>query len=270
MGVNRPLRGVQGPAGPQGEAGEQGPQGEEGPAGEQGPAGADGEDAGGPGWVTAAALTTPADWTDAFALGSLVSVFKEAVTLGVRMRTDKASDGTTDTDGNRVQGLLRSVPAGDFVVGLRFCLDRPGVAIGDTSTVVQGGPVFVDGEDAGDSSWYALQNYWSTAAWNNPTLYRMEEEDGADRFDSAAYAFGAILNAPALGVTPYDAFIQRSGTTLKMYLCPAGDVPQLAYTWTVTAGAGLVGLRLQHQSGVAHDLMAVIQAFDTFGDLPWQ
>lgn len=243
-----------------------GPPGATGAAGANGAAGADGQDA--PGWAVGYE-TAAADWTDTDTIGGATGVYKTDRTLGVRMRTDKAADGATDTDGNRVQGLVRSIAGGDFVVGMRLSFDRPGVTADTTSTAIKAAAVFVDGADVSTAAWYGVGNYYSGVTLLSPSVLRFANEAGADRFESYA-AFATILNAPGVGVGPYDVFLVRSGTTLTFYMGLAGGVPQAIYSWTVTAGAGLIGLRVAHQADVAHDLMPVILAYrDDFAEVPW-
>jgi hypothetical protein len=173
MGIHSITRG---PAGPQGEQGEQGPAGEGG---------------GGPDWADADSVTLAADWTDAGALGSATTTHKADRALGVRVFTNLQSDGVNSASGNRTQGVVQSVAAGDFIVGIRFRILRPLNLIGDASTVLQVGPVFVDGADLATADWYALSQYYSgSTALNAALLYLIGDGVGFDTYSS----FGTILN----------------------------------------------------------------------------
>lgn len=218
------------------------------------------------------AAVVAGDWVSASTLGAATGVYKATRTLGLRMRTDKAVDGATDTDGDRVQGLLHAAAAGDWVIGLRVSFDRPGVLVADASTALAGMLVFVDGTGAtaaDDSSWYGIGNYWSGVGFTQPSLLRFSNTAGASRFETYG-AFATLLNAPGVGAGPYDVFFVRTGTALDIYMGPIGGAPALVHTYTVTAGAGYIGLRIQHQLGVAHDLMATIMAYrDDLAEVPW-
>lgn len=240
-----------------------------GPAGADGADGADGTDGtSAPDWVTDVPLV--AEWTTASAYGAATSVHKRARELGVQMATNKAQDGTTDTDGNRVQGLLRAVAAGDFVLGMRVAFNRPGVYVDTTSTAIAALVVFVDGTDVDTASWYGVGNYYSGVGFTSPTLYRFKNESGANRFETYDSGFAAVLAAAAHGAGPYDVFFVRTGTTLDTYVGPAGGVPQLVSSSTVTGGAGLFGLRMEFQIGVGHDMTALIMGYsDELEEVPW-
>lgn len=214
------------------------------------------------------AVTVAADWTSASAAGAATGVYKEDRALGVRMRTDKAVDGATDTDGARVQGLTHPVGAGNFVVGLRLSIDRTATQLAATPAgAYESGVVFVDGDDVDADGFFGFMLYWSSTAYLSHEVYRITDAGGGDKFETRS--FTSLLSSPGLGPGPYDVFFVRSGTTLTAYAGQAGGVPQQVYSWTVTAGAGLLALRVQHHNAGMPDIMPVIHAYRSFAEVPW-
>lgn len=250
-------RGSAGPAGATGAAGAQGA---------QGPAGADGLSA--PDWAAHEdGVPVIGDWFSASTVGGATGVYKESRELGVRMRTDKAVNGTTDTDGNRVQGLLHAVSAGDFIVGIRVAFDAVNTPITDAISTLEGTAVFVDGASAANDSFVGIGNYWTATFMRQAIFRRLQNVAGANRFETATA--NTIVSSPGLGGGPFDFFFVRTGTSLAGFVGAPGAIPQLAYTWTVSAGAGMLGVRIQHSAGTAVDCMALIQGYRVFASLPW-
>lgn len=226
-----------------------------------------------PDWAAhASAAIVAGDWVSTHTLGGATEVYKEARTLGLRMRTDKAADGATDTNGDRVQGLAHAVGAGDFVVCMRLDFLRPGVGAADASTAIAAAVALIDGTGAtaaDDSSWYGVGNYYSGVGMTSPSVLRFSNTAGASRFESYG-TFATILNAPGLGAGPYDVVFARSGTTLDTYMGAAGGAPALVYSYTVSAGAGYIAVRIAHQLGVSHDMQALVLAYrDNLAAVPF-
>lgn len=205
-------------------------------------------------------VASAGDWASASTWGAATSVYHEATDLGVRMRTDKDSDGVTDTNGNRVQGLLRTVSAGNFEARFRVSWDRAASAAGDGPSAYDGSVVFVDGQDVDASSHYSVGMYWGGDTLQNGDINRYENTAGADRFESRSFA--NLFSTAIFGTGPVDVFLRRTGTTLEVLMCSGGGVPNLVYSWTVSADAGLVGLRTQHYLGIATDLYMTIHAYE--------
>lgn len=201
------------------------------------------------------------EWTSASTYGAATSVYHEATDLGVRMRTDKADDGVTDTNGNRVQGLLRTIAAGDFEARFRVSWDRTGVAASAGPSAYEASVVFVDNPgDVDAGSHYSVGIYWGGDTLPNGDINRYENTSGANRFESRS--FSNLFSTAIFGTGPVDVFLRRTGTTLAALMCTAGGVPQLMHSWTVSAGAGLVGLRAQHFLAIANDLYMTIHAYE--------
>lgn len=204
-----------------------------------------------------------ADWTSADAYGAATSVYHEDTAIGVRMRTDVADDGATATNGARVQGLLTEVAAGNFWIGARFSIDRVGVGLLETpaEAFYEAIAVFVDGQDAAADDWHGIGWYWSASTFLGQQIERYE----ASGFDNRARA--TIMNAPGVGLGPFDVFFVREGTTLSIRVGQAGGVPQIAHSWTVTDEAGCIGFRVQHFSTA--DLQVVTHAYRVFDANPF-
>lgn len=250
--------------------GNRGPRGAAGAAGANGADGDDGADGlSAPDWAAHAdAAPVIGDWFSASTIGAATGVYKESRELGIRMRTDKAADGVTDTDGDRVQGLLHAVDAGNFIVGIRVAFDATATPITDAISTLEGTVVFVDGDSVADDSFVGMGHYWTATYMRSPTTFRrLQNVAGANRFETGTA--NTLVSSPAWGGGVFDFFFVRSGTDLRGYVGAPGAIPQLAYTWTVSAGAGQLGVRIQHSAGTPVDLMAVIQAYRVFTTLPW-
>jgi hypothetical protein len=254
-----------GRAGPAGAAGADGDDGPQGPQGDPGADGVSGYDWASPEYEAAGDLLSAVatgDFTDIASYGGATSVYKAACcdSEAVRMRTDLQSDGSTAASGNRAQGLVRSVASGDFVIGVRFSLFRVGQRADASSSVVLGGPVFVDGTDASADSWYGAMLYYSGSGEMAPALYQVQNESGSSRFETydGSYALlGTLYNL----VGAFDGIYERSGTSLKLHLCTARGQPMQVGSWTVSTGAGLMGLRIQHAGGTGDNLQGNIRAY---------
>ena len=197
--------------------------------------------------VDATETFTLAAWQDAGAVGGLTTV--ERVLLdtdrAVRCTPSKLANGSAAT-GTRAQGVLLNVDAGDFCHGLRVYLQVPAKAFGATlGDTVEFGAVHVDGADASTADWRGVMvEYTAGGVWpQTPTVYRMESTTGANRWTT--FTTFTSLGSPWEYLVELDVWFVRSGTTLTVYACRAGDAPQLVYSWTVSAGAGMVGARFQ-------------------------
>lgn len=237
--------GAQGAQGPQGAGGTPGAQGAQGAQGPQGSAAASGA-------VDFLALNADAsfslaDWADAGAVGGSTTVTRSLLASNrvLAIQPKLLANGSTAT-GSRAQGALLSVGSGDFVHGFRLYVYNPGKlgdeAAGDT---FEAGAAFVDGADASTASWYGIVCEWpGGSTWKAaPTIYEMSNTAGANRWDTfATYtSYGALF----VQGTTYDLWLQRSGTTLTAFYAEIGCMPIRVKTWTVSAGAGMVGIRFQ-------------------------
>jgi hypothetical protein len=183
---------------------------------------------------------------------------------------DKAADGSTDTNGNRVQGLVQAVGAGDFIVAMRVSAAVLDVLTTTALTTVEWSAVYINGTDAATASWYGAGNYWSTATWLNPVFQHATQTTGANKFDvitrSNVHNAGTVW-APGPG--PHDVVLARTGTTLNIYFCPPLGSPVLLRTVSVSNVAGYVGLRVAHSSGTSVDLFLTVSAFRRLAAWAW-
>lgn len=271
--------GTAGPQGPAGASGAPGSTGATGSTGAPGSNGADGAD-GVAGWDWASpeyeqagdslSDVALADWPDAATAGAVssvcrVDVLSRVIRLSARYQSDCSTDYTTT---NRSMGILRSIAAGDFRVGMRYLVARPGVAIAATSSILVGGPVFVDGADPDTASWYGVAYYLSGSTTRTADIYSFKNEAGAHRFD--AYDGGYALQSGGISWTEVDVFLERIGTTLNVYMGPVRSPGWLYGTFTVTAGAGLIGLRSQVLNNATDELDLTLTAYRAgLASLPW-
>lgn len=200
-------------------------------------------------WLSVDPTTTYTltDWQDAGSVGGATPVKRTLLDTdrGVACQPNLLPSGIAAT-GARAQGLLLDVAAGDFCHGLRIYFQVPakafGVSLGDT---VEFGGVYVDGADASTANWFGvIAEYASGNVWpQTPTLYRMQSTSGANRWTTfSAYT---SIGTPWDYLVQMDVWLVRSGTNLSAYVARWGEAPQLVYTWTVGAGAGMIGARFQ-------------------------
>lgn len=224
------------------------------------------------GSVTTWSLT---DWADAGTVGGATTVKRALLAAGGVAIYPKTLANLSTASGARVQGALVSVPAGDFVQGFRIGVSTPSKvatdALGDN---VDFGAAFVDGTDVSTSSWYGiLADYGSGSSWYvEPRTYTMSTTSGASRWDSASTYASIIPAVSHLGKT-YDIWFQRSGTTLTAYVGRPGQTPVKAISWSVSAGAGLAGLRSHMWTESAANTYVVtctLHTATTSATLPWE
>lgn len=201
---------------------------------------------------------TLANWADAGgAFGGATTVCVAAATEGggLVMNSHLASDcSTSHGSTNRAVGVLHAVDAGDFVRLFRV----RAIASADvpsTASAISLGVVFVDGTTAA-AAWYGAHTY-SSAALESLPMYEYHHTAGAGAWDATSFT--------SLGFSvPYadlqDWALVRSGTSLRAYIGNRGGwVP--VYTWTVTAGAGKVGVDVRTFGGVADYFTVHLDAF---------
>lgn len=199
-------------------------------------------------------------WSDAGgAFGGAKTVCMSAfdsrlLQINTHYATDcSTSHGTTD----RAVGILISVPAGDFTRIMRIGLKRNVVSTA-ASVVVSAGPVFVDGTTSA-SAWYSLETYEGTS--QTAVLYSFSHIAAAGSWDAVYDTLSS------LGVWQYtssmDFAFVRTGTTLVAYAGPMRGQMQPMASWTVTAGAGMAGFRMQSQLSTADYYIATLYAYRT-------
>jgi len=227
--------------------------------------------------MQAGSVTTWAlgDWADAGAVGGATTVKRALLASGGVAIYPKTTAALGVASGARAQGALVTVAAGDFVQGFRIGISTPSKAasesLGDTIEV---GAAFVDGSDVGASSWYGVvREHGSGVPWaTEPTLYYMSNAAGSNRWSSAA-SYTTITGAVSPLSTVYDIWFARSGTTLTAYVGRPGQTPVKAAAWSVSAGAGLAGIRFQMWSESAANVYTVtctLHTATTTAVLPWE
>jgi hypothetical protein len=209
-----------------------------------------------------------ANWPDAEAAGAVNGVCRDEIASRVlRVRANLDSDCSTDYGTtNRTLGILRSIGVGDFRVALRYVMTPTNWD--DYLSVAVAGPIFVDGTDASADSWYGAGAYYTTerVREGTGTLYRLSSNAGANRFETYN-----VYTAVETGVgARVDAVLERSGTTLAVWMGPTGGPLHSMGTHTVSAGAGLIGLRTQTALGTNSELDLTLVAYRTgLSEVPW-
>jgi len=218
---------------------------------------------------------TLTDWADAGSVGGATTVKRALLAGGGVAIYPKTKADLSTASGARSQGALLTVAAGDFVRGFRIGVSTDdkalGTSLGDTIEV---GAAFVDGANVGSSSWYGIvREHGAGVAWyTEPTLYSMSTTSGAGRWDTAS-TYTSLTGAVAPLSTTYDVWFRRSGTTLTAYVGRPGQVPLKAASWSVSAGAGLAGIRFQMWSESAANSYTVTCTLHTStatAVLPWE
>lgn len=230
------------------------------------------------GWDWPQDVPLLADWPDAADAGAVDDVCVSTVLgVGVKIRAGYKTDCTTAWGSvSRAVGVLRSVAAGDFRVAFRLQLSRPGVARATGSTALLAGPAFVDGDSvdeapnvvsASTDSWYGAGLYVSSSTLLNSEILKLSRTSGATRWGTYQ-TYSAALASPSWPEVDY--VMERSGTTLNIYAAPARGAGFLIATHTVTAGAGLIGLRSEVLLSSADEIDILLAGYRSgLTELPW-
>jgi hypothetical protein len=208
------------------------------------------------------------NWPDAEAAGASNGVCRYMIAGRVlRVRANLDSDCSTDYGtANRTLGILRSIGAGDFRVAMRYVMTPTGWD--DYLSVAVAGPVFVDGPSAAANSWFGVGAYYTNerVREGTGTLYRLSSSTGTARWESYD-AYTAVETGVGARV---DAVLERSGTTLTIWTGPTGGPLHSMGTHTVSAGAGLIGLRTQTALLTNQELDVTLVAYRTgLSEVPW-
>lgn len=224
--------------------------------------------------ANATAIEGIASWSDAGAIGGSTTVQKELLNSGGVVIYPHIDSELSAVTGARSQGALVTVAAGNFVQGFRVNLSTTDKLASDPlGDTVEFGAVFVDGSNVGTASWYGVIAEIGASAYQSvePTIYKMSTGAGANRWDTAS-AYTSVVGAVGTVSRSYDIWFARSGTTLTGYIARPGCVPVGIGTWTVSAGAGLAGIRFQMWSPSAENDYAVsctLRCAATNDSLPW-
>lgn len=135
-------------------------------------------------------------------------------------------------------GFVMDTVAGDFVYAARVSIRRAGSDANDTLTA-QAHMVFVDGTNVSSSSWYGAGVRYANSDFDSATW---GAHNGIN-FNSLSNSADQIMP-----MMMWDVWIERSGTTLNIYAAPPGGAPNLMESYTVSANAGLVGMRGYHET----------------------
>lgn len=198
-------------------------------------------------------VPSAADFQDALDVGCSTGVTfgDNTSSNAIIIETDKDENGSTITAGtNRAQGILRDVPAGDFTWGvrihpIRYNSSNVRLRVSATApSVLVYGAVFVDGDDAATDSWYGINSYFQAPTLH--TMYYFFRSSGSNRFDTYQSGYVNFNNSTSWKSIPTkDYFLKRTGTDLELFAANPGGLPSLVFNTTVTAGAGMVGIRSQ-------------------------
>lgn len=241
-----------------------GPTGPQGPQGEQGEQGPAGEDAAGGGfaawdWAADAPALALADWADANTVGgdlALASLTQPA-SLGSGPIVGRANSNSADT-----RGFLRTVAAGDFVRAFRVGFQAVGLQSYDARTMSVAA-VFVDhASDVDSGRWYGAGWRWNATAMTSTSgqFGLLTGNSAGNHWEAMTVSAGYVTGSALLLTSIMDVFLVRSGTSLHVYAGPPGAPVHLLETVTVSADAGLIGLRIDCQTD-SLDLRGVLYAY---------
>jgi hypothetical protein len=171
--------------------------------------------------------------------------------------------------------MVRAVASGDFYHSFRIYVTVDAIDVGTTITdTIDYGVAFIDGDSAADDSWYGLMFELGGAAvmLTEPAVYEMSKTSGSGRWD-ATPSYALVLGSSFHSSQAWDVWMVRSGTTLTAYYAPPGGAPVRAKQWTVTSGAGYIGLRYQLYTASADRAYIVgctLHDGAAAATLPWQ
>ena len=180
----------------------------------------------------------------------------------------KADCVTTWGATDRTMGMVRAVAGGNFRIAFRLQFSRSDVARATGSTQLLAGPVFVDGTSVAANSWYGAALYLASTTLLNSGVMKLESTAGVARWETYSTFTANVLPSPSLPES--DWVLERDGTTLNIYTGPARGAGFLVATFTVSAGAGYVGVRSQTllSDATAVDI-AVVGYEEGLTALPW-
>lgn len=220
---------------------------------------------GGYDWTQEVASPAAADWTDASSAGADVSLSTLGdCTVGdcVRMVT-----GASATD---AFGATIPAPAGDFLWCVRIQSVLLGLGNLQTSAYAHHYAVYIDGADVDTDPWYGFglyannDNFGTREVWGGPS-----SGSGTDEWDSA----GTLTVLKPYVATAADVCIERVGTTLTHYFGPYHGGWSVALTSTVSAGAGLLGIRIFDADAISQPTRrdeVTIPAYGFLTGRPWE
>lgn len=199
----------------------------------------------------------PTAWSDAGGAfgGSKTSCVQTVESRLLRVSNAFQSNCSTPQTGDRANGILIAVPSGDFIRAMRIGFRRS-VAATVSSSVLTGGAVFVDGTSA-SAAWYGVHAYWGGTDLSYD-VYKLSHSAAAGAWET--YSAYTLLKS-AYSEMLWDCVLERSGTTLTAYVAAArGQLAPWA-TWTVSTGAGMVGIRTATLLSTADTLAATLYAY---------
>lgn len=218
---------------------------------------------------------TLTDWVDAGSIGGATTVKRAVLAQGGIVIKPKTKADDTTASGARSQGALTSVASGDFLRGFRIGVSTDDKtssdSLGDTIDV---GVAFVDGTNVGSNSWYGVVTEYSSGNpwYYEPAIYYMSNTSGTNRWDTASSYTAAINPVSSLSKT-YDLWVRRSGTTLSIYIGKPGATPSKIFSWSVSTGAGLAGIRFQmwgESAANTYNVTCTLNYSATNSTLPWE
>ncbi|MDP3910582.1 MAG: hypothetical protein Q8Q14_09315 [Gemmatimonadales bacterium] len=185
------------------------------------------------GAVDIAKWTDIADAVDGWGGTTLLDGFSAPASMG-----GKAIVGVASTVSVNGRGFAMPSVAGDFIYAVRLGLDTDGVrpALSLTSGVQA---VFVDGTDVTAATWYGTGIYLPANSWSSSVVRSLQ----GGNWNALSTAHGSSTISYEVR-NSIDVFLVRSGTTLNSYAMIPGGPPRFIDTWTVSANAGLIGVRV--------------------------
>lgn len=216
-----------------------------------------------------------AEWVDAASIGGAYSVDLESLgggtVLGMAANRDAAGDPIT---GVRTQGRMFPVPAGDFVIAVTLEFGTSRQATAALGADIEWGCAFIDGASAANDDWYGVIYYNLLSSVATPPAAYSESNIGGAGNQYTTSTAAAVLTGWGLAyMTSMRVVMQRSGVTLKLFLIrEPGGSPILVDTWTVTAGAGYFGPRLELGLVNTEDPMWILvrkYRYQASATLPW-
>lgn len=144
---------------------------------------------------------------------------------------------SSNNTANLVGVLAESVSSGNFVVAIRMKTGAYGI---DFNTTMYAGAfvAFWDGTDTSTNSFYAVGPFRRTHDQDSGGIARI---NGTGRPALTSLAATVQAAGPGLGDI-VDVVVARTSTTLTMYAGPAGGNLIQMDTWTVSTGAGTIGI----------------------------
>lgn len=167
------------------------------------------------------------------------------------------------TGGAEDAGWLTAAVAGDFCYAMRLGYETATISTSTMNTQMFAAFVDDGAESVDADEWFGLG--WYRAGVAATTGNNVQSCRGGSAGDQWAGCSATLVRESE--ATAWDVLFKRSGTTLTLYMAtPRSNVWNYVATYTVTANAGRIGVRIK--TNLAYTITVYLSAFRRFATCP--